>query len=82
MSTLIELAPALLFGVGTGLQFIAPKTFSIPGFIVAVLAILLAAAIRLWCRRRRSGIDPAICSDQGDDGGRDSTENGHLDGAK
>jgi hypothetical protein len=82
METRLELVSLLLFVAGTGLQFMTRTTLSIPAVTLAVLAILLATASRLWSRRRRSVFDLAICSDQGDNGGRDAAENGYLDGAK
>lgn len=78
MDERLECLTLFLFLGGTGLQF-SSRTLSVEGVGLAVAAIMLALAVRLWAWLRRRNFELAIRSNQGNTSGHDATENRNFD---
>lgn len=77
MNLRVEVLSLAFWVAGSALQFMSPKTTSFLGLALAGLGILLAIAGRLW-ERRRSQLETAIRSDEGDAGSCNSAEDRDL----
>lgn len=75
-----EALSLLLWVSGSALQFMSPHATSFLGLAVAGVGILVAAAGRLW-ERRRSGLEMAIRSDEGEAGSSNSAKDRDLNRA-